>query len=214
MKIKSRNLLIVFLMALAMLFSVFAITPLTANAASSVRVDFCLTNGALENDVFFENDSSKYFLTQNTKNDGKLTYLEELYRTDDLDLEFDGWYTEQGEKVTTETVFTEYTILYDRWKETTLTAEDIISTLQMDTPLLKVGETAGTYDVNSVTLTDNRLTVANVSVYEGLNAYRTNKLDNADILETGKSYSLRIEWLNNSLSISSPLLVCNSILKE
>ena len=198
MKIKSRNLLIVFLMALAMLFSVFAITPLTANAASSVRVDFCLTNGALENDVFFENDSSKYFLTQNTKNDGKLTYLEELYRTDDLDLEFDGWYTEQGEKVTTETVFTEYTILYDRWKETTLTAEDIISTLQMDTPLLKVGETAGTYDVNSVTLTDNRLTVANVSVYEGLNAYRTNKLDNADILETGKSYSLRIELHTNN----------------
>ena len=198
MKIKSRNLLIVFLMVFAMLCSVFAITPLTANAASSVRVDFCLTNGALENDVFFENDSSKYFLTQNTKNDGKLTYLEELYRTDDLDLEFDGWYTEQGEKVTTETVFTEYTILYDRWKETTLTAEDIISTLQMDTPLLKVGETAGTYDVNSVTLTDNRLTVANVSVYEGLNAYRTNKLDNADILETGKSYSLRIELHTNN----------------
>ena len=142
MKIKSRNLLIVFLMAFALMLGVFGLTPLTANAASSVRVDFCLTNGALENDVFFENDSSKYFLTQNTKNDGKLTYLEELYRTDDLDLEFDGWYTEQGEKVTTETVFTEYTILYDRWKETTLTDEDIISTLEIGTPLLEVGETA------------------------------------------------------------------------
>ena len=193
MKTKSRSLIVVFLMVFAFVCGVFAITPLTANAASSVRVDFCLTNGALENDVFFENNSSQYFLTQNTKNDGTLTYLEELYRTDNLDLEFDGWYTDKGEKVTLETVFTEYTILYDRWKETTLTDEDIISTLEIGTPLLEVGETAGTYGVNSITLTDNRLSIANVSVYEGLNAYRTNKLEDSDVLETGKSYSLRVE---------------------
>ena len=193
MKTKSRSLIVVFLMVFAFVCGVFAITPLTANAASSVRVDFCLTNGALENDVFFENNSSQYFLTQNTKNDGTLTYLEELYRTDNLDLEFDGWYTQEGEKVTLETVFTEYTILYDRWKETTLTDEDIISTLEIGTPLLEVGETAGTYGVNSITLTDNRLSIANVSVYEGLNAYRTNKLEDSDVLETGKSYSLRVE---------------------
>ena len=139
MKTKSRNLIVVFLMALAFICGVFAITPLTANAASSVRVDFCLTNGALENNVFFENDSSKYFMSQQTKADGTLTSLEELYRTDNLDLEFDGWYTDKGEKVTLETVFTEYTILYDRWKETTLTDEDIISTLEINTPLLEVG---------------------------------------------------------------------------
>ena len=193
MKTKSRNLLIVFLMALAMLFSVLAITPLTANAASSVRVDFCLTNGALENNVFFENDSSKYFMSQQTKADGTLTSLEELYRTDNLDLEFDGWYTDKGEKVTLETVFTEYTIVYDRWKETTLTDEDIISDLEIGTPLLEVGEAAGTYGANSITLTDSRLSVEGVSVYEGLNAYRTNKLDNSDVLEAGKSYSLRVE---------------------
>ena len=193
MKTKSRNLIVVFLMVFAFVCGVFAITPLTANAASSVRVDFCLTNGALENNVFFENDSSKYFMSQQTKADGTLTSLEELYRTDNLDLEFDGWYTDKGEKVTLETVFTEYTILYDRWKETTLTDEDIISTLEINTPLLEVGKLAGTYDTNSITLTDNRLSVQNVSVYEGLNAYRTNKLEDSDVLEAGKSYSLRVE---------------------
>ncbi|MBQ9710056.1 MAG: hypothetical protein IJV67_05495, partial [Clostridia bacterium] len=120
MKTKMKGLLIICLMA-TMILSAFAIVPLTANAASNVRVDFCLTNGALENNVFFENDSSKYFMTQQTKADGTLASLEDLYRTDSLDLEFDGWYTQEGEKVTLETVFTEYTILYDRWKETTLT---------------------------------------------------------------------------------------------
>ena len=197
MKTKSRNFLITSLtmivMMLAILFSAVAISPLTAYAASSVRVDFCLTNGALENNVFFENDSSKYFMSQQTKADGTLTSLEELYRTDNLDLEFDGWYTEKGEKVSLETVFTEYTILYDRWKPTTLTDEDIISTLEIGTPLLEVGQTAGTYDASSILLTDNRLSVQSVSVYEGLNAYRTNKLDDSDVLEAGKSYSLRVE---------------------
>ncbi|MBQ7236972.1 MAG: hypothetical protein IJX03_07490, partial [Clostridia bacterium] len=193
MKIKSKNFLITLLLAFMFICSIFAITPLTANAASSVRVDFCLTNGALENNVFFENDSSKYFMSQQTKADGTLTSLEELYRTDSLDLEFDGWYTEDNEKVTLETVFTEYTILYDRWKETTLTDEDIISTLEIGTSLLEVGETAGSYDINSITLTDNRLSVEGVSVYEGLNAYRTNKLEDSDVLEAGKSYSLRVE---------------------
>ena len=197
MKTKSRNFLITSLtmivMMLAILFSAVAISPLTAYAASSVRVDFCLTNGALENNVFFENDSSKYFMSQQTKADGTLTSLEVLYRTDNLDLEFDGWYTEKGEKVSLETVFTEYTILYDRWKPTTLTDEDIISTLEIGTPLLEVGQTAGTYDASSILLTDNRLSVQSVSVYEGLNAYRTNKLDDSDVLEAGKSYSLRVE---------------------
>ncbi|MBR2968401.1 MAG: hypothetical protein IKC36_01005 [Clostridia bacterium] len=192
MKTKMKGLLIICLMA-TMILSAFAIVPLTVNAASNVRVDFCLTNGALENNVFFENDSSKYFMTQQTKADGTLASLEDLYRTDSLDLEFDGWYTQEGEKVTLETVFTEYTILYDRWKETTLTDEDIISALEIGTPLLEVGKTAGTYGVNSITLTDNRLTVAGISVYGGLNAYRTNKLDDSDVLEAGKSYSLRVE---------------------
>ena len=193
MQTKSRLLLIVFLMALVMLVSAFAVAPFVASASGSVRVDFCLTNGALENFVFFENDASKYFITQNTKVDGTLNYLEELYRTDSLDLEFDGWYTEEGEKVTLETVFTEYTIVYDRWKDTTLTSEDIISTLELGTPLLEVGKTAGSYGTSAITLTDDRLTVESVSVYEGLNAYRTNKLENSDILEEGKSYSLRVE---------------------
>ena len=193
MKTKSRLFLIVFLMALVMLVGAFAVAPFTASATGSVRVDFCLTNGALENYVFFENDASKYFITQNTKADGTLTSLEELYRTDSLDLEFDGWYTEEGDKVTLETVFTEYTILYDRWKATTLQSEDIISALEIGTPLLEVGETAGTYNASSITLVDDRLSVESVSVYEGLNAYRTNKLENGDVLEEGKSYSLRVE---------------------
>ena len=195
---------------IALLMGVFAITPLTANAASSVRVDFCLTNGALENNVFFENDSSKYFMSQQTKADGTLTSLEELYRTDNLDLEFDGWYTQEGEKVTLETVFTEYTILYDRWKETTLTDEDIISTLEINTPLLEVGKLAGTYDTNSITLTDNRLSVEGVSVYEGLNAYRTNKLEDSDVLEAGKSYSLRVELHTKNGELIDNLLMNNS----
>lgn len=164
MKTKSRNLIVVFLMVFALVCGVFAITPLTANAASSVRVDFCLTNGALENNVFFENDSSKYFMSQQTKADGTLTSLEELYRTDNLDLEFDGWYTDKGEKVTLETVFTEYTIVYDRWKDTTLTSEDIISTLELGTPLLEVGKTAGSYGTSAITLGKSKFNVIYVSV--------------------------------------------------
>ena len=193
MKTKSKNLLLIFLTVITLIFGVFAINSISAKAEGSVRVDFCLTNGSLESNVFFENNSSQYFMSQQTKDDGTLYFLEELYRTDSLDLEFDGWYTDKGEKVTLETVFTEYTILYDRWKETTLTEEKIISTLEIGTPLLEVGETAGTYGVNSITLTDNRLSVQNVSVYEGLNAYRTNKLEDSDVLEVGKSYSLRVE---------------------
>ena len=193
MQTKSRLFLIVFVMALVMLVSAFAVAPFVANASGSVRVDFCLTNGSLESNVYFENAPTKYFITQNTKVDGTLNYLEELYRTDSLDLEFDGWYTEEGEKVTLETVFTEYTIVYDRWKDTTLTSEDIISTLELGTPLLEVGKTAGSYGTSAITLTDDRLSVEGVSVYEGLNAYRTNKLENDAVLEEGKSYSLRVE---------------------
>ena len=107
MKTKFKSKLLSVLLVLVMVLALVPVSALTAFAAGSVRVDFCLTNGALENNVFFENDSSQYFLTQNTKNDGTLTYLEELYRTDNLDLEFDGWYTQEGEKVTLETVFTE-----------------------------------------------------------------------------------------------------------
>lgn len=214
MKTKSRNFLITSLtmlvMMVAILFGAVAISPLTAYAAGSVRVDFCLTNGALENNVFFENDSSKYFMSQQTKADGTLTSLEELYRTDSLDLEFDGWYTEKGEKATLETVFTEYTILYDRWKTTTLTDEDIISTLEIGTPLLEVGQTAGTYDTSKISLTDNRLSVQSVSVYEGLNAYRTNKLDDSDVLEAGKSYSLRIELHTKSGELIDDQLMSHS----
>lgn len=169
-----------------------------------------MTNGALENNVFFENNSSKYFMSQQTKADGTLTSLEELYRTDSLDLEFDGWYTEDNEKVTLETVFTEYTILYDRWKETTLTDEDIISTLEINTPLLEVGKLAGTYNTNGITLTDNRLSVEGVSVYEGLNAYRTNKLDDSDVLEAGKSYSLRVELHTKNGELIDDLLMNHS----
>ena len=214
MKTKSRNFLITSLtmivMMVAILFGAVAISPLTAYAAGSVRVDFCLTNGALENNVFFENDSSKYFMSQQTKADGTLTSLEELYRTDSLDLEFDGWYTEKGEKATLETVFTEYTILYDRWKTTTLTDEDIISTLEIGTPLLEVGQNAGTYDTSKISLTDNRLSVQSVSVYEGLNAYRTNKLDDSDVLEAGKSYSLRIELHTKSGELIDDQLMSHS----
>ncbi len=214
MKTKSRNYLItsltVIVIMVAILFGVVAISPITAYAASSVRVDFCLTNGALENNVFFENDSSKYFISQQTKVDGTLTSLEELYRTDNLDLEFDGWYTEKGEKVSLETVFTEYTVLYDRWKPTTLTDEEIISTLEIGTPLLEVGQTAGTFDTSSILLTDNRLSVQSVSVYEGLNAYRTNKLDDSDVLEAGKSYSLRIELHTKSGELIDDQLMSHS----
>ena len=193
MKTQFRSKLLSVLLVLVMVLALVPVSAFTAFAAGSVRVDFCLTNGALENNVFFENDSSKYFMSQQTKVDGTLTSLEELYRTDNLDLEFDGWYTDKGEKVTLETVFTEYTIVYDRWKETTLTDEDIISDLEIGTPLLEVGEAAGTYGANSITLTDSRLSVEGVSVYEGLNAYRTNKLEDSDVLEAGKSYSLRVE---------------------
>ena len=193
MKTKSRSNLTLTLFVLVMALVIVSASGIITSAAGSVRVDFCLTNGSLENNVFFENDPTRYFMTQTTKEDGTLVSLESLYRTDNLDLEFDGWYTVDGEKVTLDTVFTEYTIIYDRWKETTLSDENIISTLELNTPLLEVGKLAGTYDTNSITLTDNRLSVQNVSVYEGLNAYRTNKLEDSDVLETGKSYSLRVE---------------------
>ena len=193
MKTKSRSNLTLTLFVLVMALVIVSASGIITSAAGSVRVDFCLTNGTLENNVFFENDPSRYFMTQTTKEDGTLVSLESLYRTDNLDLQFDGWYTVDGEKVTLDTVFTEYTIIYDRWKETTLTDEDIISALEIETPLLEVGKTAGFYDTDSVILTDNRLSVQNVSVYEGLNAYRTNKLDDSDVLEAGKSYSLRVE---------------------
>ena len=163
-----------------------------SDAAGTVNVDFCLSNGALEDSVHFVGNSGKYFVRHTIASGGTLDSMESLYRTDGLELEFDGWYTEidGGEKITMSTVFSEYTILYDHWKSTTLTPEQIISEISIDNKMLEAGKTAGTYE--SATITDERFALESVEVYSGLNAFRTNKLASDAVLEEDTNYSVKV----------------------
>ena len=62
MKRNLKSKLVIILLTLVTVITLVPMSAFTAFAAGSVRVDFCLTNGALENNVFFENNPNKYLI--------------------------------------------------------------------------------------------------------------------------------------------------------
>ena len=91
MKAKSRDLIVVFLMVFAFVCGVFAITPLTANAAGVDNIVHFSINEPF--DVYFETTGSHNNYPVTLNDEKKLTVpIPQLYRTDTLDFVFDGWY--------------------------------------------------------------------------------------------------------------------------
>ena len=182
MKIGKRllSLLLCFVMLVGLM-------PTTAFAANEY-VDFLTTDLNVE----FAETGESGFMRVNLFGNGKAMKLPLVYRTDNLDLKFDGWYTakEGGEKVTEETVFNGYTILYDRWTTANIDSGKIIDSITIPNSALVNGYTEDNYinassAVNMTGVVNNKL----YAVYNGLNAYGS-QVTGAETIDTSKDYSV------------------------
>lgn len=137
MKTKSRNLIVVFLMVFAFVCGVFAITPLTANAAGQQSVGFAIKEHF---DVYFAETGNNKVQNTYTGVDGKLTRLPELYRTDTLDYRFDGWFiADTDTQVTTDTILDSDVTLVDKWTYTAFDSDYKVSTITINNSVLQLG---------------------------------------------------------------------------
>ncbi len=182
MKIGKRllSLLLCFVMLVGLL-------PTTALAANNF-IDFLTT----DNNVEFAETGETGFYRVNLYGNGKAMKLPLVYRTDDLTLKFDGWYTakEGGEKVTENTVFNGYTILYDRWIAANINSGKIISSITIPNSALVNGYTENDYINASETLSlAGVVSSKNYAVYNGLNAYGS-QVTGAETIDTSKDYSV------------------------
>lgn len=121
---------------------------------------------------------------------GKPTMLPDLIRDDSLDYQFDGWY-DGDTKVTESTVFSEYTVVYDRWTSIAYDANKIISSVNLSPAVPVAGMTQSTYQAACGEITQSGLwTVENYKLYEGINAKSGNELTGS--VEANKNYSAKI----------------------
>ena len=181
-KIKKRmlSLLLCFVMLIGLL-------PTTALAANNY-VDFLTT----DNNVEFAETGETGFMRVNLFGNGTATKLPLVYRTDNLDLKFDGWYTakEGGEKVTEDTVFNGYTILYDRWTEANIDNAKIITAIEIPNSALVNGYTEIEYiNASSAVNMPGVVNSKVYAVYNGLNAYGS-QVTGAETIDTSKDYSV------------------------
>ena len=183
MKKKTPKLLSILLCCVMLI----GLLPTTALAANNF-VDFLTTN----NNVEFAETGETGFYRVNLYGNGKAMKLPLVYRTDDLTLKFDGWYTakEGGEKVTEDTVFNGYTILYDRWSEANIDSGKIVSAIEIPNAALTNGSTEIDY-INASSAVNMAGVVSNkiYAVYNGLNAYGS-QVTGAEIIDTSKDYSV------------------------
>ncbi|MBQ8043401.1 MAG: hypothetical protein IJ272_04550, partial [Clostridia bacterium] len=203
MKKESKKRIISLLMCLVMVFGLMP-TPVFA----TTYVDFLTTSNAVEFVITGETGFHRVNL-----NNSKVDSLPVVYRTDSLDLEFDGWYTakEGGEKVTTNTEFDSYTILYDRWKASNIDSDKIVDSVEIKVVDPTNGTTALDW-YNSCTLSiaaDGVQNMSSIALYNCLNAFGT-QLNNNDVLDTSKDYSivalLRLKdgyYFDENISITS-----------
>jgi len=191
MKTKSRNLLISVLIVFAMLFSVLAITPLTANAAGGTeKVDFSIKEPF---DVYFETTGSHNNYPVTLNNENKLSVqLPTLYRTDTLDFVFDGWYIANSDtKITQDYVFDGYTVLVDRWTYSEFDSNYKVSNIEINNPELTIGTKQGEYTADVAIANVDGITQnsgVNFTIYKGLNK-SGDALVGDETIEIGKNYS-------------------------
>ena len=180
MKMRMLSLLLCFVM-------LFGLVPTTALAANNF-VDFLTT----DNNVEFAETGETGFYRVNLFGNGKAMKLPLVYRTDNLDLKFDGWYTAKdgGEKVTEDTVFNGYTILYDRWTEANIDNAKIITAIEIPNSALVNGYTEIEYiNASSAVNMPGVVNSKVYAVYNGLNAYGS-QVTGAETIDTSKDYSV------------------------
>lgn len=151
-------------------------------------IDFLTT----DNNVCFAETDESGFMRVNLFGNGKAMKLPLVYRTDNLDLKFDGWYTAKvgGEKVTEDTVFNGYTILYDRWTAANIANEKIITAIEIPNSALVNGYTEIEYiNASSAVNMDGVINSKVYAVYNGLNAYGS-QVTGAETIDTSKDYSV------------------------
>ena len=183
MKKKTPKLLSILLCCVMLI----GLLPTTALAANNF-VDFLTT----DNNVEFAETGETGFYRVNLYGNGKAMKLPLVYRTDDLTLKFDGWYTAKdgGEKVTEDTVFNGYTILYDRWTAANIDSGKIINSITIPNSALVNGYTEIEYINASETLSlAGVVSSKNYAVYNGLNAYGS-QVTGAETIDTSKDYSV------------------------
>ena len=181
---RKTNKLLSILLSLVMLIGLL---PTTAFAANEY-VDFLTTDLNVE----FAETGESGFMRVHLYGNGKAMKLPLVYRTDSLDLAFDGWYTakEGGEKVTEDTVFNGYTILYDRWSEANIDNAKIITAIEIPNSALVNGYTENEYinassAVSMVGIVDSKV----YAVYNGLNAYGS-QVTGDETIDTSNDYSV------------------------
>ena len=184
MNTKTKMRLLSILLCFVMLVSLMPTTALAANNF----VDFLTT----DNNVEFAETGETGFYRVNLFGNGKAMKLPLVYRTDNLDLKFDGWYTakEGGEKVTEDTVFNDYTILYDRWTEANIDNAKIITAIEIPNSALVNGYTEIEYiNASSAVNMPGVVNSKSYAVYNGLNAYGS-QVTGAETIDTSKDYSV------------------------
>ena len=190
MKTKSRNLIVVFLMVFAFVCGVFAITPLTANAAGQQSVGFAIKEHF---DVYFAETGNNKVQNTYTGVDGKLTRLPELYRTDTLDYRFDGWFiADTDTQVTTDTIFDSDVTLVDKWTYTAFDSDYKVSTITINNSALQLGTKQGEYTASVATANVDGITATsgtNFTIYKGLNKSGDALVGDEEV-EIGKNYSV------------------------
>ena len=151
-------------------------------------IDFLTT----DNNVCFAETDESGFMRVNLFGNGKAMKLPLVYRTDNLDLKFDGWYTAKvgGEKVTEDTVFNGYTILYDRWTAANIDNAKIITAIEIPNSALVNGYTEIEYiNASSAVNMDGVVNSKVYAVYNGLNAYGS-QVTGAETIDTSNDYSV------------------------
>ena len=197
MKVRTKNLLIVLLMAIACAFSVLAISSFTAKADSPNYVDFSIKK---ESNAIFINGDTGFQRVNLKPSDNTPTVIPELVRTDSLDYEFDGWYY-GNEKVSLSTVFDGYAVMVDKWNEVTYDQNKIVSSLSLNPALPTAGMNKDTYKTACEEVSKTGVWVnenENFILYNGLNAVSGNELTGE--VQEGKNYSakitLRVDYAN------------------
>lgn len=160
-------------------------TPTQVNADSVSYIDFAIKENS---EVYFPQGNAGFQRVNLSA--GKPTFLPDLIRTDSLDYEFDGWY--DGEtKVTTSTVFSEYTVVYDRWISNVYDTDKIVSSVSLSPAVPTAGMSQSDYQSACGEISQSGLWVAeDYKLYEGLHAKSGNEV--VGTVEANKSYSAKI----------------------
>ena len=125
MKKRILGIVLCLIMALSLL-------PTEILAKEVIRVDFVIQE-RLNLVHFLGTSSAEQFVSQSINEGEPIGYLPVVVRTND-DKIFDGWYTEKigGKKVTVDTSFNEYTILYDHWIDAPTSTDTVIGSIQIN----------------------------------------------------------------------------------